>query len=207
MNAWWVPPLFFGLFILAGIASVVSMYFRALRHAAGWRRLAAERGLTCEIPEGILGVAPVFWRIHGAIDGVPVSVHQEKVRPGRKKGRIVTRVTVELANVPPDLEVSVETFGDKLKKVFGAGDVEVGDPDLDGALKLRAPGAAEARSFLNQPSMRVALLELARHHATFRLAGTTAAIQGDRLVTDPDEVARRVDRLVALGRAAQKASS
>ncbi|AKQ63710.1 hypothetical protein A176_000622 [Myxococcus hansupus] len=71
-------------------------------------------------------------------------------------------------SLPAELRIVPERFGDKLLKVFGKGDDEVGDAALDEALEIRNLSDA-ARRVLRAPRVREQLLLLQQHSSHFSI--------------------------------------
>lgn len=195
---WWLGLCIPVVFVVASVPVYVR---RMTRHAAGWREVAADRGLECSVEEGLLALFPMRWSLQGSIDGARVEVKTVQDPPSSGRRLLFTRSAVTLeGELPAGLSLRVERLSDKLARVFGADDVEVGDPDLDRRLVIRTRDPAHARALLRQPSVKAALCALADGHPSFKVEGGAAFIDHASILSDPDALANEIDRLVALAR-------
>lgn len=97
----------------------------------------------------------------GADDGVPVAVFSES----RGSGRNSSTVTVVRADYPKilpfELHIGYEGSMTRLgKKLFDVSDIEIGDPDFDRTVRIRAADADQARAALAKTGAREAILAL-----------------------------------------------
>jgi hypothetical protein len=106
------------------------------------------------------------FKIQGLHQGSPFSLYTEW-RFSNGHEHLYTLMKLSLANaIPASLCISREALGDKLGKLFGKRDDEIGDAEMDEALDLKNL-SDEARDILLAPRVRECLLLLRRRSPYF----------------------------------------
>ena len=93
--------------------------------------------------------------MHGALDGTTFSLRQWRTRSGKHTHHHM-HVTVPITADLGDLSVTQEGLVATLGKVLGGQDIQVGDPEFDGAFMIRCSQDQLAERVLT-PSVRGAL--------------------------------------------------
>ena len=180
-----------GFRLLEGMDAVDRTILPARRQAAKEAREkvpAALRGMVNRAARGALCAA-------GTIDGVEVSVYFETRGP--KSNTYYTSVRADYAKpLPFELRVGSEGALTRLGKAFfDLADVEIGDPEFDRAVRVKASDADAARSALRRPGARDALLGL-------RTLSTSAHATNDMALWEEQgrhfELARTRERVAAV---------
>lgn len=145
---------------------------KAYEDAGQGALLAKLEKLPAPILRFILANAP--WRLEGERDGVRVSVFSET----RSTGRTSTTYTVVRAFYRQDLEYELSITHEgalfKLgKALFGLKDVELGDPELDPLIRVKA-GDPIAAKLLFGGGARDALASAAQAYKEFRATASYA---------------------------------
>ncbi|MCP3104449.1 hypothetical protein LZ198_36855 [Myxococcus sp. K15C18031901] len=190
MPATYMPYVVIGLTLglLAG-GFVYAVWEQRRRHDA-WSGFAAERGWNFSESWGAM-------EVQGLYQGQQLSVATET--RGRGKGRYTTTVVrLDLGDsVPPELHVEREGLGNKLLKLVGVRDEELGDAELDAALDLKGL-SPESRQLLLADAVATALLEVRRHNERFCIISGLLEAEHRGTPNSPDKLAARVDPLLAL---------
>jgi hypothetical protein len=153
------PVFQFPLIIAVGVVALVIYWKTYERRVRAWQDFANAHGW--DFSQG-----STSYKVQGLHRGIFFSMHTEQRRSG-KSSQLFTVVWISLANtVPPALRISSEGFGDKLLKVFGKRDDEIGDAELDDALSLENL-TDDARDTLRAPRVREQLLLLRQHSPSF----------------------------------------
>ncbi|QDE81883.1 hypothetical protein [Myxococcus xanthus] len=146
------------------------------------------------------------YKVGGLHRGMPFSMHTEHRRSG-KSSQLYTVVRLELGTaLPPDLRIGPEGFGDKLLKVFGKRDDEVGDAELDAALDMKNL-TDEARDTLRAPRVREQLLLLRQRCANFSIENEELQAEQRGMPDSVDTLESLVAPALDLGDALQEATS
>lgn len=193
---------------------------RRRRRAHGLRELAEAEGWTFLAEDGSLAER---WRgepferglsrtatdvVRGTVDGYPVvsftfAWRAATRRPGDDEprgGRLAQAHVVALDAVPgePRLELSPEGLRDKIAKVFGGQDVQIGNPAFDGQWRVRASDEAFARRALDARLANLVMLSDFRE-ARVRVEGPSVLIWTPG-PTDPAQILTRARRVVEVAR-------
>jgi len=144
-----------GFGLLEGMEAASRMTPEALRQAA---REQHEK-LPDSLRKYMERSARTLFCIAGASDGVQVAIYLES----RASGRSNTTYTVVRADYPKPLpfELSIAyegTFTRVGKALFHLRDVEIGDPEFDRAVRIKAADEAAAKAALGKPGARDAIL-------------------------------------------------
>ncbi|MFH1465748.1 MAG: hypothetical protein ABIO70_15280, partial [Pseudomonadota bacterium] len=175
-----------GLVVVAAV--VKSSINTQQARARAWGQFAASRGLTFH--EAPLGGTP---RISGTWGGVPVTLALEYQGSGKNR-TAYTRATARIqAALPRGLTVSAEGFADRFIKLLGGQDIQVGLPELDQKLRIKADDEGGARRVFQNWRFRQAVLSfvLCGRGATLSQHQATVAQQG--FLSLPNELAGLLD--------------
>lgn len=172
----WVLPLLVVLVVLAtGVAVYFARKVQAARTAA-WAGFARRHGLSAH---GL--------RIEGTYQGLPLTVDLQTRGAGRNQTTVtVLRLSVGEA-LPPDFSLEREGLGDKVLRLFGKHDPEIGDARFDEAFDLRnlSPATAEV---LRRPRVQQHLFAVGRAYQDFHLRGGWLQAEGHRVPVSPEEL-------------------
>jgi hypothetical protein len=187
----------FGFELLEGMAAIERTIVPAMRQAA---REAREK-----IPEGFRKWSELpargFLCAAGTVDGVEVAIYLDS----RGSGKSNTKYTVVRADyttpLPFDMRIGSEGAFTRLgKALLHLNDVEIGDPEFDRAVRIKAADETATRMALGKPGARDAVLALlalpGSTHATNAYAQWEA--QGYRF--DQGKTRERVAAVVAVAR-------
>ena len=117
-----------------------------------WARVARSHGLTLEVEQR---------RMFGRCEGVRVCVDTVSVASGTPgMEHRSTRFTVRFDRpLGVGLELTQQRAGQRLERLLGGQDLEVGDPDFDGRFVVRGEPADQVRALLT-PEVRAALVRI-----------------------------------------------
>ncbi|NMO17349.1 hypothetical protein HPC49_24145 [Pyxidicoccus fallax] len=157
-----MPDIDYTLYVFVAALVVLSLMAgfdtarKKKRRRQAWKALSSrhdwgfsERGNTLEV--------------QGLFRGQQLSLLTER-RRHRDEHAVATVLRLELSAMPPEPTVESEGLGDRFLKLFGHGDEEVGDEELDAALDMKRV-TPETRALLRNPRVREQLLAL---HRTFK---------------------------------------
>jgi hypothetical protein len=155
---------------------------------------AALRGMVARAARGALCAA-------GTQDGVEVSVYL--TTRGSKSNTYYTSVRADYPTpLPFELRIGSEGTLTRLgKALFDLADVEIGDPEFDRAIRVKAADAAAARSALGGPGARDALLGLRALSASAYATNEMALWEEQGRHLDLARTRERLAAVVAVARA------
>lgn len=162
--------LFMSLGFGAGVGTLLVTFFwkQWKRRCAAWQTFASQRGLRFHETPGVFKYSPGTLTMQGLYQGFPLLLFTE-YRGSGKNRHLVTVLRLELgAALPPGLIVKPERLGDKVLKLFGVRDEEVGDAALDDAFDLKNV-TPRAHAMLVSPRVRGPLIKLGRAYSGFSL--------------------------------------
>ncbi len=166
-------PLFIaGVVTLFGFA-LFAHVFDAKRHNAAWT-LAAKR----------LGLAFPGDVINGSLDGVRLTVRVITRGVGKSQQNFTVVVLDMVGDLPFGISIQPENLLDKVNKLIGAEDVQLGLPELDPKLLVTAPDENKIRMWAQRPNVVKGLrrlvglkgysFHLTKRHFSFERRGTMA---------------------------------
>ncbi|QDG54087.1 hypothetical protein FIV42_26100 [Persicimonas caeni] len=152
--------IFFGV-LLAIVGSIA-----ATKHiqSSTWQKVAQKLGL---------GFEDSTWfghpKLYGKFRDTDVDVTIEVVGSGKSK-QIYTVVEAPLSGLAPyGLKVYQEGMWEKMEKLIGGDDIQVGDPELDKAFIIQGNDAEKISEVLTAPSVKRSLIVGQRRHRTLRI--------------------------------------
>jgi hypothetical protein len=150
------------LAISVGVIAYGFYYYKThSRRMKAWEDFASQHGWK-------YSTGNLEFKVEGLHRGLPFAMYTEWRRSGNSSN-IYTVVKLSLAGaVPSSLRISREAVGDKLRKLFGKRDDEIGDEEMDDALDLRNLDE-EARDILRAPRVREKLLLLRQRSPYFSI--------------------------------------
>lgn len=160
-----------------GVATLIGYYRwrRWQKQIRLWQEFATTRGWQFMPTPGFMYSAGTL-SMTGSYAGRPFTVETEHRGQG-KSFHIVTIVRHALGDgFPREVTIRPEKVGDKLLKLFGVKDEELGDAGLDAALDLKNV-TPHARAVLLSAGMRRPLLNLARGFETFSIENGALAAE------------------------------
>lgn len=130
---------------------------------AAWQQFAQENGLT------LTGTYPMV-AFHGAWRDVHVRcvTHVHRGHKGHRHYR--HELSVQIAADVGDLSLSREGMLDKLGKVFGGQDIQVGESTFDSTFLVRGSSESRVRELLG-PTVRQALIDATQRYGSLHVAG------------------------------------
>ncbi|AEI62703.1 hypothetical protein [Corallococcus macrosporus] len=156
--------------VLAAIALVLvvtAYWMRHQRRNRAWRQFAALHDWSCIYSLGT-------WEVAGLHRGRQFRMRTERHQsngPGQPHTYLCTVVRLEFGQaLPPDVRIRPEGIADKLLKVIGQRDEDVGDAKLDALLNLEYL-SDETRDILRAPGVRQQLMTLCRRFTDFTIEG------------------------------------
>ncbi|MDQ3031934.1 MAG: hypothetical protein M3Y87_05910 [Myxococcota bacterium] len=141
----------------------------------------------------------------GVRDGIHVRLVLTTESRGSGKNRRTVRVTRYWAHFDPPLRMSLHVgeqtafFGDLLDLAGLSNDIELGDPALDAALRIKALEPDHARAVLRAADVQRAILA-ACAAGSFSITDAHAFVQHDGWVTSQGGIASRLEPLWAVAR-------
>lgn len=164
-------PIFFTVFGSGAVVAALIGVFRWKqwkRRMAAWRSFADQRGLDFNLTEGFFRYAPGTLTMQGLYQDLPLLLFTE-YRGSGKSRHLVTVLQLELGStLLPGLTLKPEGLGEKVLKLFGLKDEEVGDEALDAAFQLKNV-TARSRAMLLSPRVRGSLMRLGRAYSDFSI--------------------------------------
>lgn len=172
MDALIALPLNLLLVLLVIVPVLLFARHQRARRDEAWASLARERGLHFE---------PGTWlkpgRIHGEAQGVPVQI-RNVTRGSGKSQQLYTVAEARLpGSLPEGLALGREGFDTKVAKLFGGQDIQVGDPLVDEALRVRGRSETEIRQALAGEVGHRVVQVLASHHRYSRVDGGEVVLE------------------------------
>lgn len=163
------------IFLILGVGFAISIGFSvfwSFRIGRAWRNVGDR--VDFEFVDGGWGGEV---SLDGAIDGVAVTAFTETRGTGKQK-RYYTNVWARLrGRALDDLTLTHEGILQKMGKVLGHEDIQLGDEELDDAFIITGFGNSEARDFLKRADMRRALLDGQRRHKELSVDSDKVSIQ------------------------------
>ncbi len=124
---------------------------------AAWAEFASRHGMHAD---GL--------QIEGAYEGYPMRLETQTRGSGKNRYRVTVLHLSTNDALPPDFSLEPEGFGDKLLKLFGKRDPELGDEQFDRRFDLSNLTSSTIR-VLRHPSVQEHLYEMIGHYRTFHI--------------------------------------
>ncbi len=200
-----MEPLGVAAFVVGGVALLGAALFagRVGRHLAthgpsvSWRALAAERAELTFTDIGSMGFMDPL--LTGEIDGFEIKIEIWD-EPQGKRSRRVTRMNARLPGLlPPGLRLQVEGVGWKLLGGLGLKDIQVGDAQIDSALRITSTDPAAAVAAFRSPAVGAAIRSVLDQNLRVILEGRDLKVL--QVGVADREVGERYDQLLAVARA------
>jgi hypothetical protein len=106
--------------------------------------------------------------IEGTYEGYPMRLETQSRGSGKNRYRVTVLHLSTNGALPPDFSLEPEGFGDKLLKLFGKEDEEIGDEQFDRRFDLSNLTSSTTR-LLRHPSVQQHLYEMISHYRTFHI--------------------------------------
>lgn len=135
--------------------------------------------------------------MQGVIDGLPVSVKVESRRSGDSH-QTFTVFRVNFRGLPAGLSIQSEGFVSKTKSLFGKGDVQLGLPDLDPKLLVKADDPDEVREWAQREGVAAGLRRISVFSFAVRQDFLLTVLKG--IVTDPDTLRSQVQEVLEIAK-------
>ncbi len=161
--------------------------------AAGWQGAADHLGLVYSPGKGFSGRS-----ITGTMVTHPVRIDAVN-RGGGNSQHVVTRFRVSYPPLGIGLSLRREHAFGRLTKLFGAQDVEVGDPVFDEAFLIKTSDPARAAALLT-PAVRDSLLRLLATYPQVQVDDSQISLERTGLIRSPDALVSITRRLLAAAR-------
>ncbi len=171
------------------------------RQINAWQSVASKLGLNF-MNSGLFGETAIT----GSVDGINVNVSIEVVGHGKNK-RVYTLVGAPLRHVPSDMVVYGEGFLQKMGKMFGGEDVQVGDSEIDATFIIKGRAADRIADLLTQPSVKRALIVGHKRCSSLRIEAARARIRERGRSGNADQLEQRIRTVIDTARAINEASS
>ncbi len=177
-----------GMFLVAAFfGPFLAIYLRDRRQLRLWERAARELGIELVSDK----------TMRGDIDGIEVRIAIERRGSGSSKPAYTTWIAYLSRPLPAGLSIQPSGMAMKL---LGGKDVQLGLPDLDERLIVRAQNAAETREWASQEHVKAALTELAGLDAKFVLRDARLRIEESGIVTKLETLTLHALQASSLGR-------
>jgi hypothetical protein len=188
------------IFIAVFVVIIGFSFWMKHRQRANWQTVAHELGL--QFIEGGLFTNP---SMQGTYRGADLSVRIVTSGTGKNK-RVYTVVEVPLSGlVPVDLEVYREGFFQKVGKVIGGEDIQVGDADLDDTFIIKGTERDKVRDLLTSPNVKSRLLSAQSKCSTFRIGVGNVRIRERGRTANPNKLRGYIRTVVATANALEEA--
>lgn len=144
--------------------------------------------------------------LNGVLDGVRIKVETLVERSG-KHSTTYTAVAARIPGKPPfDLNIRHEGLFQKIGKVFGGEDIQVGDERLDKQFIFTGDNPRRVRTLVTNPAVKSALLTTQQHCKTLRVERGDVCLKEVDGGEDQDILIRRIRMSVTLAAALGEAS-
>jgi hypothetical protein len=164
------------LFLVTVIISALIFWKMHKARIAAWAEFASRHDMYAD---GL--------RIEGTYEGYPLRLETQSRGSGKSRYTVTVLYLTANGALPPDFSLEPEGFGDKLLKLFGQGDPEIGDEQFDKSFDLGNLTPATTR-VLRHRSVQQHLYEMVTHYRTFH-------IHGDRIQAERSGIPSTVDAL------------
>jgi hypothetical protein len=124
---------------------------------AAWAEFASRHGMHADGLE-----------IEGTYEGYPMRLETQSRGSGKSRYRVTVLHLSTNGALPPDFSLEPEGFGDKLLKLFGKGDAEIGDEQFDKRFEL-SNLTASTTQVLRHPSVQQHLYEMISYYRAFHI--------------------------------------
>ncbi|WP_224243050.1 hypothetical protein [Hyalangium gracile] len=142
------------LFILVPLYFIWRVYKKQL---AAWAEFASRHALHAQ-----------KLRIEGSYEGYQLTLETQR-RGGGKQSYTVTVLRLSVGDsLPPDFSLEREGLGDKILKVLGSKDAELGDPEFDKRFSL-ANLSEETAAILRRSAVQQLLYEMVDQYRAFHI--------------------------------------
>ena len=155
-------------------------------YASAWASYARARGL-----QG-LDTPLCMW---GTLEGVALRAYAVRA------GRLCYALEIQVGLPQPlglGLQIRPQHTFDRLSSLFGAQDIELGDPPFDGAFVVKAHEPAAVRELLDAPT-RATLLAVHQSVGALSVSDDGLTVRLPQLGRDPAVVPRTAEKLAAVG--------
>ncbi len=177
--------------VVVAVAWIVIAYSRAT--TARWTEAADRLGLQYQ-PGKVFSRAALI----GTLAGHPVRIDTVNRGSGNQQ-HIYTRFRVEYPPKGIDLSLSREHALRKLTKLFGAQDVEIGDPTFDEAFVVKTSDPARMAALLT-PAVRDSLLRLLATYPQVHVGDDHLSLERSGFIRNADVLVSVTRRLLATAR-------
>lgn len=169
MNSAVLPFVMLGFFVVVFGLIAWTAVRQGKRSAENFRQLAGTLGLTDASGPPTLGVFYTNQRAGGELRGRRVEVFPFATGSGKSRTQWAAMAAAVPADCPLTFHLQRQGFGTKLMEMFGAKEIQVGDPEFDAAWFIQT----------NQPDyFRAALLPELRAKINALVRETGAAARG-----------------------------
>jgi hypothetical protein len=107
-------------------------------------------------------------QIEGTYEGYPMRLETQTRGSGKNRYRVTVVHLSTNGALPPDFSLEPEGLGDKLLKLFGKRDAEIGDERFDKSFDLSNLTSATTR-VLRHPSVQQHIYEMVSHYRAFHI--------------------------------------
>jgi flagellar basal body-associated protein FliL len=156
MNQLYFILLMVGFILLTVIAGYFALKLQKERMAA-WAEFAQRHGMQAS-----------GFKVEGFYEGYPLTVETQSRGSGKNRYTVAVLHLSVQDSLPPEFSLEREGFGDKILRLFGKQDAQLGDADFDKYFDLKnlAPSTA---AVLRHPSVQQHLYELVNHYHDFHI--------------------------------------
>ncbi len=146
------------LLLTASLALVLFIIWKTHKvRAAAWAEFASRHGMHVD---GL--------QIEGTYEGYPMRLETQARGSGSNRHHVTVLHLSTNGSLPPDFSLEPEGFGDKLLKLFGKRDPEIGDEQFDKRFDLSNLTASTIR-VLRHPSVQEHLYEMIGYYRAFHI--------------------------------------
>lgn len=107
-------------------------------------------------------------QIEGTYEGYPMRLETQTRGSGKSRYTVTVLHLSTNGALPPDFSLEPESFGDKVLKLFGQRDAEIGDERFDKCFDLSNLTASTTR-VLRHPSVQQHIYEMVTQYRTFHI--------------------------------------
>jgi hypothetical protein len=145
------------LIIAAAIIIAVISWNVHQARVAGWAEFASRHDMHAD------GLT-----VEGSYEGYPLRLETQKRGSGKNRYTVTVLHLSTHGTLPPDFSLEREGFGDKLLKLFGGGDAEIGDAEFDRLFDVKNL-SPETTRLLRNKAVQQHLYELVHNYRTFHI--------------------------------------
>jgi len=144
-------------------------------------------------------------RIDGTYEGYPLRLETQTRGSGKHRHTVAVLHLSTHGALPPDFSLEREGLGDKVLKLFGRRDEEIGDEQFDRLFDLSNLSSSAARVLRNE-AVQQHLYEMVKNYRTFHIHGGLIQAEHSHIPSTVDELEEFTGPALMLAHTLEEAS-